>query len=237
VVAEVTYTGNLQNHINLSQNLNHEPLAQQQIAIGDPAYYSRSLPNPFFGILPITSSNGGSANISSNNLLRPNPIYQGITDNLIQQGKYRSDQLQVRIERRAFGNNNSGGGVFTWVVSYAFSKAFEANHRLNDWNIAEPLVRELDNTDKAQNFSLSGVWNLPVGKGKRFANINNKFAGALVNHWRYDLILSYSSGNPTGWPNLINKCGDWHAAKQDDNNWFNSDKTCYAQLANNNVLG
>jgi hypothetical protein len=80
------------------------------------------------------------------------------------------------------------------------------------------------------------VWDLPVGKGKRFANINNKFAGALVNNWRYDLILSYSSGNPTGWPNLINKCGEWHAAKQDENNWFNSDKSCYAQLANGNVL-
>jgi hypothetical protein len=236
VVAEVTYTGNYQNHINLGQNLNHEPLAQQQIAIGDPAYYSRSVPNPFFGILPITSSNGGSANISANNLLRPDPIYQGITNNLIQQGKYRSDQMQVRLERRAFGNNSSGGGVFTWVLSYAFSKAFETNHRLNDWNTAEPLIRELDNTDKAQNLSLSGVWDLPVGKGKRFANVNNRFAGALVNDWRWDLILSYSSGNPTGWPNLINKCGDWHAATQDENTWFNSDKNCYSQLANGNVL-
>ena len=236
VVAEITYTGNYQNHINLSQNLNHETFPNQQIAIADPAYYSRSIPNPFFGILPVTSSNGGSANISANNLFRPDPIYQGITNNLIQQGKYRSDQLQVRIERRAFGGTDSKGGVFTWVLSYAFAKAFEQNHRLNDWNVNEPLIREIDNTDKAQNLSISGVWDLPIGNGKRFLNVNNRFAGALINNWRWDLIMSYESGNPTGWPNLINTCGDWHAKAQSENSWFNNDKSCYQQLANGNVL-
>ena len=236
IVAELTYTGNYQNHINLSQNLNHETYANQLIAIGDPAYYSRSVPNPFFGILPATSSLGGSANLSANNLFRPDPIYQNITNNLIQQGKYRSDQLQVRIERRAFGNGDTGSGVFTWVLSYAFAKAFEQNHRLNDWNINEPLIRELDNTDKAQNLSLSGVWDLPLGKGRHFLNTNNRVAGAFINNWRWDLIMSFATGNPTGWPNLINSCGDWHAPNQNENGWANNDKTCYSQLANGNVL-
>ena len=232
---EIAYTGNYQNHINLGQNLNHEPFAAQQIAIADTGYYTRSVPNPFFGILPITSGLGNSANLNANNLLRPNPIYQGITNNLIQQGKYRSDMVALKIEQRAYGSNASAGGVLTWTLSYAFAKAFEMNHRLNDWNTNEPLIREIDNTDKAQNLSFNIVWDLPFGKGRRFLN-SNKVANAVIGGWRYAGIMSYSSGNPTGWPNLINTCGDWHTKTQNENSWFNNDKTCYQQLANGNVL-
>ena len=102
-------------------------------------------------------------------------------------------------------------GVLTWVLSYAFSKAFEANHRLNDWNINEPVIKEIDNTDKAQNLTFSGVWDLPFGHDRRMLNVNNKVARVLADNWRLTPILSYSSGNPTGMPNLINTCGDWHA--------------------------
>jgi hypothetical protein len=238
VVAEVSYAGNLQNHINFAQNLNHETYPNQLIAIGDTSYYSRSIPNPFYGILPLTSSLGGSPNIAANNLFRPDPIYQNITDNLIQQGKYRSDMLQVRVEQRAFGDagGNSPGGTLTWVLSYAFGKAFEMNHRLNDWNVLEPPIRELDNTDKTHNLSFSGVWDLPIGKGRRYLNTGNPIVKALVSNWTYNWIVTYETGNPTTWPDLINKCGDWHATGQGEDNWFNNDKSCYAQLPNGNVL-
>jgi TonB dependent receptor len=71
IVAEISYAGNYQNHINFGQNLNHETWPNQTIAIADPSYYSRSLPNPFFGIVPIMSSLGGSASIAANNLSGP----------------------------------------------------------------------------------------------------------------------------------------------------------------------
>jgi hypothetical protein len=238
IVAEISYAGNYQNHINLGQNLNHETFPNQTVAIADPAYYSRSIPNPFFGFLPVTSSLGNSANISANNLFRPDPIYQDITNYLIQQGWYRSDQLQVRIEQRAFGSATGTGkaGVLTWVLSYAFGKSFEANHRLNGWNASEPIVKEIDNTDKAQNLTISGVWDLPFGHDRRMLNFNNKVARVVVDNWRLTPILSYASGNPTGEPNLINTCGDWHATAQSENSWFNNNKSCYQQLANGNVL-
>ena len=236
IVVDISYAGNYQNHINFGQNLNHEPYAQQLIAIQDPAYYSRTVPNPFFGILPITSSLGNSPNISANNLFRPDPIYQGITNNLIQQGKYRSDQLQIGISKRAFGDSDSGKGQLTWAISYAFSKAFEMNHRLNDWNTNEPPIREIDNTDKAQNLSIHGVYDLPFGKSRHFLGNANAVVDGVLGGWRISPIMSYSSGNPTGQPNIINTCGDWHATNQNENGWYNNDKNCYKQLANGNVL-
>lgn len=236
IVAEVTYTGNYQNHINFGQNLNHEPYADQLIAIQDPSYYSRTLPNPFYGIVPVTSSLGGSATTAANNLIRPDPIYQGITNNLIQQGRYRSDMLQVRVEQRALANTNSKAGVLTWVLSYAFGKAFEQNHRLNDWNTNEQPIYEVDNTDKTHNLTFSGVYDLPFGNGKPMLNVSNRAARLLIDDWRIAPIFSYSTGNPTGWPNLVLKPGcDWHAVGQNENRWFNNDKTCYTQTVTNSL--
>ena len=234
IVVDISYAGNYQNHINFSQNLNHEGYAHQLIAIQDPSYYSRSVPNPFYGILPITSNLGSSPNISANNLFRPDPIYQNITNNLIQQGKFRSDMLTVGIQKRAFGSAEHG--QLTWAISYAFAKAFEMNHRLNDWNTLEEPIREIDNTDKAQNLSIHGVYDLPFGRGRRFLATPNAFVQAVLGDWRISPIMSYSSGNPTGQPNLINTCGDWHAVNQNENGWYNNDKSCYRQLANGNVL-
>ncbi len=96
------------------------------------------------------------------------------------------------------------------ILSYAFSKAFEANHRHeDDWNTNEPVIKEIhDNTDKAQNLTFSGVWDLPLGHdAKRFLNVSNPAARLLVDNWRVTPILSYASGNPTGMANLINTCG------------------------------
>ena len=233
IVVDISYAGNLQNHINLGQNLNHEPYSQQLIAIQDPTFYNRTLPNPFYGILPITSSLGNSPSLAANNLLRPDPIYQGISNNLIQQGKYRSDMLTIGIQKRSFGSSDGRGGVLTWAVSYAFAKAFEMNHRLNDWNTNEPLIREIDNTDKSQNLSIHGVWDLPVGKDRRYLKNANSVVQAALGNWRISPIMSFASGNPTGWPNIINTCGDWHAVNQNEYAWFNNDKTCYKQLAPN----
>jgi hypothetical protein len=241
IVADISYAGNLQNHINLGQDIDHVSLADQLQAAADPAYFSRQLPNPFYGIVPISTGLGANKTVSADNLLRPDPIFQGNTNNLIQQGKYRSDQLQVKIEKRAFGNPDGSGaaGVLTWVVSYAFGKAFEMNHRLNGWNAAEPLIREIDNTDKAQNVSFSGVWDLPIGNGRKLLSFDNKVARQILDNWRFDWILTYESGYPTVWPNtgnLINTCGEWHAPSQNENEWFNNDKSCYKQSANGNVL-
>jgi hypothetical protein len=70
---------------------------------------------------------------------------------------------------------------------------------------------------------------LPVGQSRRL-KINNRVANAIAGDWRFDWIFTYYSGYPVGWPNLKNTCGTWKAAIQDENHWFNNDKTCYSNL-------
>ncbi len=223
IMVEASFAGNYQIYINFSQNQNNWSLEDNNKGYADNSYLSRTLANPFYDILPRTSSLGGSPTVSAANLLRPNPIFQGITNNLVQKGHYRSDAFQAKVEKRMLGGSNH---VLTWVLSYTFAKAYEANHRLNDWNVAEPLIYELDNTDKPHNFSFSGVWDLPFGTNRKI-NFTHPVANTILGNWRFDWILTYLSGYPVSWPNLQNSCGEWHVAKQTEDSWFNNDKSCY----------
>lgn len=229
MVVEAAYSWNYQNHIPFGYNFDRQSLTDLNTAIADPSYFSRSLPNPMFGILPVTTTLGASPNLSADNLLRPNPLFAGMTDNLVQQGRYYSNQLQVKIERRMLGGESTG--VLIFGLSYAFGKAIEQNHLINPF-VNDP-IKELDNTNKAQNLSFHMVWDLPFGQGRRFLNFQNRYGRGLVSGWRFDSIFTYASGNPTGWPNLINLCGDWHATNQNENSWFNNNKACYTQFATN----
>jgi len=230
ILAEASYTGNYQIYINENYNMNRWSLADNSIGFTDNNYLNRTLDNPFFGILPQNTSLGSSPTIKAQELLRPDPIFQDVTNNILQNGHYRSDQLQLKVEKRVLG----GGGGLTFGLSYTFAKAFEQNHRLNNWNTSEDLIYELDNTDKTHNLSLYGVWDFPVGKGHSF-NVHNRAGGAILNNWSMDWTLTYVNGNPVGWPDLINKCGTWKATDQNENHWFNNDKTCYQKFPSFNV--
>lgn len=233
IVAEASYALNIQKYITISQDDNHPGLENQKRAIQDPIYFDRSLPNPFLGLLPVTTSLGSAKDVPAFDLLRPYPIYRGgVTNNTVPAGRYRSDQLQIRVEQKEIGGSRGSAGVLTWNLSYTLAKSFEANHRLNNWNITgEPIIYELDNTDKPHVLAINGVWDLPFGKDRAFLN-QNRFGRTLLGNWRMSWIFSYTSGNPLGQPNIKNKCGeDWQATYggglKSDDRWFNNTRSCY----------
>ena len=201
-------------------------LSYRAQAIADTLFYDQQLPNPMFGIVPANVT-FGNPSISRQNLLRPYPEFNGITANTIPKVHYRYDALQLSIQKRAFSSKSAG--AMTFVLSYTFSKGYEQNHRLNTWNYVEPLIYEVDNQDKPQNIAFSGTWDLPLGTGRKFANVNNRVGKALVNDWRFTWIYTYYSGWPVGWPDLVNSCPSWHYTGTDNpfDHWFNNDKTCY----------
>lgn len=230
MMLEASFAGNLQTFVPVDWGRNEISMADYDRSRADTQYNSTQVPNPFYGILPLNGGQGQNATISRGNLMRPNPIFQGITQANTSWGRYRSDALQVKAEKRVLGGESTG--VLTWVFSYTFAKAYEQNHRLQTWNLAEPLIKELDNTDKPQTLSFSGVYDLPVGPGKKFLANGNSFSKRLAEGWQLNWIFTYSAGYPVTWPNLNNKCGEWHAATQDRYHWFNNDKSCYSTFPN-----
>ena len=52
------------------------------------------------------------------------PLWNGYTQADVAGEVFRSDALQVRLEKRAFGNANSALGVMTIVFSYTLNKEY-----------------------------------------------------------------------------------------------------------------
>src|SRR5262249_282944 len=149
-----------------------------------------------------------------------------------------SDALQVRFEKRAFADQNSAAGGLTGVLSYTFSKEdfvegciqqawqtktgaklaprvngeSHGGGKLGTYPSNSQKNREYSqfgSGNKAEEVAFSGIWDIPVGKGRRFANGVTGVTDKLISGWRADYILTYISGSPVGLPNAVNFCGDY----------------------------
>lgn len=231
MVAELSYTGNITVKNTYGYQMGNVPYDQFLRAQQDPSYLDRQIPNPYYGVLPETSDFGRSPSISAYQLYRNFPLFNGIQSYTLPKGRYRYDALQFKLEKRVLSSAKTG--LLTFVLSYSFSKSYEENHRLNDWNMNEPLIHEVDYQDKPQNIAFSGVWDLPIGTGRQWVNARSPVAKALANDWRFTWIYTYYSGYPVGWPDLVNACGTWDAPAGGNpfDHWFNNDKSCYSQRA------
>src|SRR5207244_8354055 len=82
-----------------------------------PTLLNRNVPNPFYGILPQTTTLGAPQTTSALNLNRPYPLFNGIVQNTNPWAKYRYDALQLRFEKRFFGDRRITGAL-TIIFSY-----------------------------------------------------------------------------------------------------------------------
>jgi hypothetical protein len=86
--------------------------------------------------------------------------------------------------------------------------------------------------DKPQNVTLSGVWDLPFGKGRHFLAGARGFTNLALGGWSMHYVYTYRSGNPIGGIDATNYCGTLLVDNQTNNQWFNNDPTCYKSRPN-----
>jgi hypothetical protein len=272
VLFDVSFAGNYNLYTDSSLDMGHiqgaQGVANQQAAINDGTFFSAQVPNPFQGILPATVSNGVNATIARSSLLNNFPMWGGYSDTDIANEVFRSDAMQMRIEKRAFGDANSKAGVLTFVFSWTFSKEYSTTccwgnswqgttgevlklspngstgtlqtFPMPDYNAN--MVYAMDSNNKTQEEAFSGVWDLPIGKGKKFANSVIGLSDKILSGWRADWILFYDSGFPVGLPSAVNFCGTWNAQAstgqaqgQNEFHWFNNNPSCYASFPSNST--
>jgi hypothetical protein len=129
-------------------------------------------------------------------------LYPGLGNVTVEESRGNSiyNALQAELTRRF-----SKGLQFT--ASYTFSRsiddgggAFGTGANGTNTNPADFqhifLDRGLSDMDVRNRFVLSGVYQLPFGKGRQFANGLNRAADALIGGWQLNGILSISSGLP-----------------------------------------
>jgi hypothetical protein len=230
ILLDASYVGSITNHDTMSYNNDYVPMnifLQGQAA---PTFLDRTVPNPFYGILPANTTLGAGSTIAAHYLFDPYSLFNGITMSTNPWARYRYDALQLRAEKRFAGNRNLGGAL-TVVFAYTFSKNFQTANLLNNWDIGEKPVHELVSFDKPQNLSLSGVWDLPFGKGRHFLTNNGKVLDGIIGGWTMNFIYRYNSGNPVGGIDAVFSCGSLLVADQIPSEWFNNNKTCYKARA------
>jgi hypothetical protein len=172
-----------------SQDLSHLPYRDQ------PLINSRSaqVTNPFYPLLPGTSL--ASQVVSAGNLLCPHPQFACGLSMMTDTGFSWYHSLTARVERRFFSG-------FTSYFAYTWSKLMQANTYLN-WDDSQP-AHSIAPFDRPQHFSMSGIYELPFGKGRKLP-LDSWSAPLrmLASGWQASAIFQLWSGQPLGFGNAI----------------------------------
>lgn len=273
MLLDVSFAGNYALYDRDSQDLGNPQdalgLQLQQIAMADPTFFTRQLANPFLGLLPSTTSRGSSTTLSAQTLMNNFPLWGGFSNGDLADRYFRSDAGQLRFEKRSNADANSPFGVVTWVFSWTFSKEYaqtccigqswqtttgadlvlgpggqSATLALHPQNPASNRRFDFDSANQPQELAWSGVWDLPIGKGRKFGAGVKGFEDKVLSGWRVVPILTYISGNAVGLPNAINFCGDYTHYKdpvtgqytgQTPQHWFNNNASCYASFPTQSI--
>ncbi len=195
---EVAYVGSKITRVGLPDaNLNQ--LSVEQLAMGSTLL--TRVPNPYFGIIP-RSSSLGDPTIPVAQLLQPYPQFTTVSLYRNNVGNTRYDGVTARLEQRL-----SHG--LSYLVSYTRSKLMDdasavfdasiptgplarADHPADTYNRA--LERDYSAGDIPHVLVASAVWDLPFGEGRR--SDPGGVVGALVNGWTITGLLTLQSGVP-----------------------------------------
>ena len=187
----------------------------------DPANWSLGLslqdqvPNPFFG--QITSGPLSGRTVQRAQLLQPLPDYLGISTYANHGSSSTYHSLQVTAEKR-YSNGLSmllsytNGKQINDSFSSAGSSGAIGEFRVGRLN--RRLDRAIDQNDVSQRLVVSGLYELPFGKGKRFAGDAGRGLDLAIGGWQVNAILTMENGTPllvrgannfTGinWPDVV----------------------------------
>jgi len=151
-------------------------------------FLSASFPNPFYGLDP-----NYNVNTSRQSMLRPYPQF-GAFSNTENIGYTWFHALETLLEKRF-----SRG--YTLQLNYTWSKLMEATGFRNSTDAA--LDEVIGSFDRTHRVAASGVWEIPIGRGRHFGAGMPALLNGIAGGWQLGGVLSFSSGAPLGFGNII----------------------------------
>jgi hypothetical protein len=199
LLLEVGYMGSHVTGLGVDRQVNFVPEQYlSTLPVRDQANIDRLtavVTNPFRNLLPGTGLNGGT--VSAETLLRKYPQFSGdsgVTVGGQSVGYSNFHMLQVRLDKR-FTNG------FQFLTNFQYSKFMEATNRL--YNASDALQYRVANEDRPFRLVLSGTYELPFGKGKRFMGNAGAWSDRLVGGWQFATIVNLQSGAPVEFGNVL----------------------------------
>jgi carboxypeptidase family protein len=193
-LVEATYAGNRAYNLTTgnesSDNVVLNPVPRQFLSTSPVrdaatiAFLEANVNNPFQGLLPGTDLNGST--IQRQQLLRLIPQFGRIRTRR-DDGSAIYHSGQFRVERRFTR------GV-TILSSYTWSKVIEQVTFLNESDTE--YERRIGDGDIPHRIVVSGIWELPFGKGRKWGGSWNGFVDAFIGGWQAQGIYQWQSGRP-----------------------------------------
>jgi hypothetical protein len=171
----------------------------------NPSYLSRgsaltqSVPNPFYGVITTPGSPLAQKTITQNQLLRPFPQYNGVTE-YRKAGAYSNyNAVTARLDKR-FAQG------LTLLVAYTGAKLMDnspaavtylgpySSTYQNQYNPGGEY--SVSPQDIGHQLVTSYTYELPVGPGKRYLGNLHGIVGSVIGGWQTSGIVSYIGGNP-----------------------------------------
>lgn len=197
IVMDLSYVGNRGAKLPVSTEMN--PIPRQYLStspVRDQAtidFLSRQVNNPFFGLAEFTGTGLANQRVGVGQLLRPFPHFGNITVNLPAGYSYYHS-LQVAAEKRM-----SNG--LTFQSSWTWSKFMEGSGYLND---TDPFLEKvISDQDFTHRFVISTIWELPVGRGRKWFSGMRGFANHLFGGWQLQGWFEGQTGQALGFGNAI----------------------------------
>ena len=213
ILVDVAYVGRKGTHLYAMGYANQLDALPPDVAAAfraDPSYYLQQVPNPFFGTIQGSPDLSGST-IPRWKLYVPYPQYSagtaaGITSSFVPWANSIYHAAQLRVEKRF-----SQGLQFQFT--YTFQKSLDdsslassgysfltGGNAVSEANARDPNSLKLDRSLSAfsipQIAQLSFVYELPLGRRKKFGANFSRWADALVGGWQVNGIYRVDNGLP-----------------------------------------
>ena len=197
---EVSYVGSTSFHQDSSDNINHwDPSYQAtcNVEMGGAASVCNSgyVTNPFQNISAFKGSGYYSAStIQYGNLTRPYMAFGDIWEYQLNDGRTWYNSLQVTGIHRQ-GKNLTLHGTWTWSKLMRSGGYADNTYRVKS--------RSLDGGDIPHRVTLSGVYLLPLGRGRAVLGNANRLVDTAIGGWEFGALYVYQTGTPWGMPSAL----------------------------------
>jgi hypothetical protein len=202
ISADVAYVGSHIVHVGIpDSNLNQLTAAQLATGLTNPTALTGQVTNPYYGQVPVSSSIGGKT-VAGAQLLKPYPRFQNVATYRNNSGTTNYNAIEAKLEDRL------SHGLYV-LFAYTHSKLIDdASSVFSSTVLSSPnsssliaadtfrpyLERDSSNGDMPNVTSGSVTYELPAGRGHRFAG--KGIASVLLGGWAANGIVSAQSGMP-----------------------------------------
>ena len=194
---EVGYTGVQGRKLLLgSTAMNLNQLNAKYLSMGNAL--NAPVANPFYGVITDSTSALSGKTIPAWRLLVPYPQFTSVMLSPDTPGSSSSfNALTVKYNQRFRAG-------LDLLATYQFSKAIDNVSETQVWEIRN-YTRDVNNLaaersvsghDVPRDFRMTALWELPVGRGKKFGGNMNRALDAVAGGWRVSTIVRLADGLP-----------------------------------------